>query len=207
MGASYPYATGNKIEERYKYEYTPYAGKALLDSYLLSRTAAIESLRARLAKMKAADDVASALQNLRSLHADKKEGCFCSIGFFAGILRRLYDNHKEQNDVPHIFAFIKKFEVFKRLFLHYDNSTLRKSSSDYRCLLVYILFANVLAAYISTEGEIGKRTIAFNALLKLNDAIASVLDKVSTSEETALAIRSFETELEIFGSYAGGIFT
>ena len=206
MSVPYPYSSGDKMEERYKYEYTPYVGKELLDSYVLSRTSVMKSLRVDLAKTESADDAASVLQSLPNLRTDTKEGCFCSISFFADILQRLYDNRKEQNDVASIFAFIKKYEVFKRLYLNYDKSTLRKSCKNYRNMLVYILFANVLTAYILAEEEIGKRTIAFNALLKLNDTIASVLENLSTFEEIALARHAFRRELEIYIElYAGGV--
>ena len=215
MDSTYIYASEDRLENPIKYEYTPYDGAPFLDVYLQSRCDTIKRITTNLTNFtsfthheittdaieKEYGNLYSGISELLKIECNKTEdkyGCICAVNLFASLLRKLLENQQTSEDIDLIFAFIKKFEVFKRIYLYYNKSTLLKVSDTYSNILQYTLFANILVHYIGIESNPEKKTIAFNALLKLNDTIASIADKLTAPLEVSLALYALNKEQDIY---------
>lgn len=218
----YPYSMGNKFRAPYKYEYTPYDGSLLLDAYVESRNSAIQALEQKLQKLapylqgrivqsrferEYGGDMAGigSFIEMEYSRTAEKDGCICTVRLFIDLLNRLINMEYTQQDIKLIQVFLKKFELYKRLYSYYDEKTRFKASEDYENHMIYILFANILAQYIFSEMDAGRQTVAFNTMLKLNDSIVSVLDYIETPVEIVLACHALRHEQEVFSRYAKGV--
>ncbi|NQV56695.1 MAG: hypothetical protein HQ503_12620 [Rhodospirillales bacterium] len=92
-----------------------------------------------------------------------------------------------------ISPFVKKFEVFKRLYDTYGTDLLKSTGAQPASLACYVLFANCLAEYAERSRSLN----ALSTLLKLNDTLASVATDQMYSEVAEMLVRCIETELRL----------
>ena len=69
--------------------------------------------------------------------------------------------------------FVKKYEVFKKIFDKYDDNYM-KIGNDYKNLEVYVIFTACLLRYYIKHNNLK----FLNAIIKLNDLLCSVRDDV-----------------------------
>ena len=104
--------------------------------------------------------------------------------------------HCNQTDLknvsPIINKFLKKYEVFKRIFTFYEGKTLKKVDSDYRSSQVYIALAVNFALYYCRT----KNQKYLNVLLKINDAICSIEQEFHSIPDILLTYTSINLETD-----------
>lgn len=169
----YPYAEGDRLEERNTYFYSPYGGSAFLGAWGESRAGALAELGAPSsappAVAMAEDGSGEAL--LESLYAEALGG---------GIDRR------------RMGLLLQRFEVGKRLYGHY-NEVLRPIDRDaYRDLALYLRFAELLdLLYEREQGGLDR----LNGLIKALDILVSLRAELKGADRGRLA-RLLEREGE-----------
>lgn len=205
----YPYSRENKLTYPYKYEYTPYEGPVLLDSYYDSRKRLLKIWERGIAKMKPytseSAEVCDYIEK-ECVSETAQKGTIPTRRLFYEILSHQQKNIFAESNALIIERFIKKFELFKRIYTRYHEGVFTKAEEDYSDIFVYLLFSNILVSYILNQTDAGKRVIAFNALLKLNDTIASTAESICTPAEILLAQRAVTGELDIYKRYAKGLY-
>lgn len=159
----YPYAEGDRLEDRNTYFYSQFGGTAFLAAWKHDRDQALKELGAPLpapATMESEDGAAAAL--FEALYAAAVGG--------KGTGKR-FD------------LLLQRFETGKRLYARYDADLRALDRGDYRHLSLYLRFGEVLdAAYASTG-----RLDHLNALMKLLDILVSLRGELVDGERGRLA--------------------
>jgi cytidine diphosphoramidate kinase len=216
----YIYSSENRLEVPEKYEYSKYGGNAFLNTYLDSRKTAIASLGERIrairdlygdAKVRyflqeeyVKDEKAGYFlaQELGSLEA-QKEGDIVLSSFLLDFLKNGVSGKIEKKTISTLLLLIKRFEVSKKLFLTYSNDAVKKTSAEYDMFINYPLFSLVLQTLSKIAKNKPEELIAFNAILKVNDIIVSILPLLSTPAEYFLAEAALKAELSLFEKIKG----
>ncbi len=175
----YPYITENNLLNKQKYNYSEYRGMEFLSDYRESRLKAIAALSS----------------------AHMKENCLscCIQGGTCKELKTLLENGNKTT----IDKYVKSFEVRKRLYTAYDENMkpMEISEATYSDFDAYIFFAKVLlAAHKRNRG-----LKYFSCLLKLDDTLISVKDKLSDNQKWQLA-KILTEELSLYDALAAHIF-
>ena len=99
---------------------------------------------------------------------------------------------KDDIDITKIVNdFIKKFEIKKRIFSHY-NQEIKEASDNYKILANYILLASICALKYKKI-----RNLKYlNVLLKLNDTICSQISVISENVSGFLCFFALKSELD-----------
>jgi adenylylsulfate kinase len=208
LNYEYQYSKENRIHAPCKYEYVPYEGTLFLKSYISSRDYVIDVLKSNLSKLKLSAQINNLDDSferefgkpLRDIGVTAEDGLVNTEQLFIRLLGDVLEKRRAICDAHIIHVFIKKFEVSKRFYAYYKEDTYEKGSNNYNNVLLYILFANILAQYIRNEDAPPKRIIAFNALLKLNDTIASFLEHIVTPREMIFAYHAFINEKDFYAT-------
>ena len=151
---AYPYAQGDRLEERNTYFYAPYGGMAFLSAWEKNR------LNACHACEPPPQTEASAITGNEPASREMAEWLAC---WRSG--KRLSSRQNAR-----FLGRLRHFEVSKRLFPAYDNEGKPLDRSDYRCVPRYIEFALVLEAAYAARQDLRY----LNALLKVNDTLLSL---------------------------------
>ena len=90
------------------------------------------------------------------------------------LLEFFYLDYSKESSLDLLEKFLKKFEVYKRIFSKYD-STFKKKSKDYSNMGNYVLLSsNFALAYKKS------RDVRFlNVLLKINDLLCGSLEEIT----------------------------
>jgi methionyl-tRNA formyltransferase len=165
----YPYASGDLLEERNTYFFSPFHGQAFLAAWRANRDAAAADLGRRgeidCAPNSRAPTATETL--LRGLHAD-----LASPVDRAQALRVLD-------------RLVQRFEVTKRIHAAYNDAWRPVDPADYQRMAGYVLFAEVADAAFACTGA----APYLNAMIKCLDTLTALrarLDGDQRSRVTAL---------------------
>lgn len=148
----YIYITDNNLEKKQKYNYSQYGGEAFLNAYLANRKDAIDKLEEKNA--------------IHQTYTELKK-----IKTQLSIVRTVDQILK--NDID---AYVKTFEVRKRLYTGYDQNW-KPTNEDYHDYMNYIIFAQVLV----TMYEITDNVKYLSCLMKLDDTLISLIPLIPYS--------------------------
>jgi hypothetical protein len=172
---TYPYADRDLLAEREKYSYSRCADDDFLEAWRSARQFAVErivsgaSAQLKRPVVPAVDGVAL-VDLLRANPADGIED----------------GEHAYQR----IEALVHKFEVFRRLFSHYDADRRRHRLALPAAVDEYLLFGESLATIAERKGPLQ----ALSTLLKLVDRLCSQAAASFTSGEAARLARLVDRE-------------
>ena len=208
-GKSYAYPRSGHSPE--KYQYTPFEGRDFLDAYAASRDAAAAALGSRVERLE------RAFPDLRGAHflADRYS-LAGPAGFFLarelpqpsatpedGVVRTrsllLRALSSATPEFPASLArLLQRFEVTKKVHAAYRVPEWRKSPDAGTEPMDRILLSLALLDALGREGDPGRTAVAFNAVLKLNDLIASESGALATPGELYLARAALKEEATAF---------
>ena len=101
-------------------------------------------------------------------------------------------NHLSISKRKILEAFIRKFEVHRRLFSHYDNNLKRLKSSKVASLSEYVAFARVLSKCVQFENGL----YYLSTLIKLLDCILSIPEENFTKIDSKTICECIRIELQ-----------
>lgn len=168
---SYKYITDNNLYNKQTYMYTEYEGKQFLKDYLKSRSI--------VKKIEKFTDSEEGIRKESAVHQD---------------LRRIYLGVKngDRNAVNRLKAYVKTFEVRKRLYTEYSEWK-PEENAVFEEYDAYLVFSDcLLEAYKKT-----KCLKYYSCLLKVDDTLLSIQSLLSDLERAHLSTIISE-ELEIF---------
>lgn len=168
----YKYITENNLYDRQNYMYSQYLGMEFLREYVKSR---------KLKNSTAFENGWGSEQNSGSTTRARLEG--------------IHDRMHTTTEIPEeLNRFVKAFEVRKRLYAEYDNWKPVETSTfeDYES---YISFAECLIEAYGFTNNLKY----FSCLLKVDDMLLSVQDKLTGSQMCRLK-KIVESELGYFDS-------
>ena len=167
--ASYPYASGDLLEERNTYFYSAYQGTAFLEAWRQQRADALREMSGNPSTATPAEAASAPLVRatdilLECIHQQLMAG----EGTFARI--------------PALDRLVQRFEVSKRLHGEYDEKWRPVDSADYRLMERYVRFAEILERAHRFSGELPY----LNALLKIVDTLTALRATLSTEQTERL---------------------
>lgn len=193
----YEYTSQNRLEKPHHYMYTKYNDTAFLNAYFEDRTGIAGQLVEREFKMFTSVDsfdLTTFLWENRYYYNELIESTdfrieeilaqeqINSISLSSSILIKLIKGEltKEEEQIIYntLSVFVKKYEVYKRIFTEYSR-TFRKRSSNYYCFQVYLNYAVCFLLLYSKN----KCLKFLNCALKVNDMLCSCIDDFSTENE------------------------
>ena len=157
----YPYGTGNRLEDRNTYFYTPYLGRDFFIAWQNQRTAALQ-----LACKQTANSVIN--KPTDRLIAD----------LFVSLTR----GDKRAIIWLQIDKLLQRFEVSKRLHGEYNANWRPIDPSDYEHNERYLLFAELINLAFETSGKLQY----LNTLLKCMDTLTAMAAKLDISQKRRL---------------------
>jgi len=184
----YPYTNRDLIESPITYEFSQYCGIDGLKAYEADR----ENMLSFLATIKG-----GTFEQELPLQPDNND-IFYSEFTFRKLLQKLKSNRTDEEDYKLIELFIKKFEVSKKLWTMYTKNNYQKMGEDDN-LQIYCLFANILGEYYDLVELPEKKMIAFNVLLKINDTLSAVKEKL-LERQRLLAVSAIKKEKDIYSA-------
>jgi hypothetical protein len=218
LDEKYEYTKQNRLTNPCKYEFSKYEGEFFFKKYNCDREGAINIIKNNMQKQSISEHKCD--EYIKAGLESSIAKCNCEIGgaeisplntnndidtlgALSAIASRYLTNTASLEDERMAMMFLKKFEVYKRLYEKYknENGKYLKAASDYENISLYLLLANVLSLAILAkrfdEGTMPRSIIMLNALLKINDTLSSVLHMVCTPFELALALKALMSEKEI----------
>ena len=213
----YRYSANNLLEHPEKYEYTEFQGQEFLDSYSQNRDQTIRVLRERVRKLESSygseseshpwteelglPQAAGGFLNKELPISDvgiEKNGELATRRFLTKLITAAISDD-EDPDIDLLLRLVQRFEISKVIYTTYKLPSLRRTASPVAEFLDIGLFATTLAI-LSRQVTPEQRLIMFNALLKLNDILESISEKLSTPAEQYLALTAMKHEQEIYHS-------
>jgi arginyl-tRNA--protein-N-Asp/Glu arginylyltransferase len=209
LNESYEYACGNKLKTIQKYEFTNYESDFFFRLYNRNRADTMNALLKNMNKaaIKVPIDSKFIIEQIeRCSGKNQNNNTINTTELLSDLLLKYEQSIAAREDEEVLMIFLKKFEVFKRLFTQYHiaDGKYAKASDDYEEIINYLLLANILASAIqksNSDEDLLLKTTMLNTLLKVNDTISSVLYLVYSPLELALAYRAFASEKEIICHY------
>lgn len=166
---NYKYITEDNLENKQNYMYSEYCGQEFLDAYVSTRKNIIEK---------------------EQIFERVDHNTYQELSI---IKEKLIKNDNiERLLKQQIDAYVKTFEVRKRLYAGYD-STWRPVVNNYRIYYNYLLLCEVLLLVWHKT----KCTKYINCLLKITDSLISIISEMNETEEYRL-INILKEELSIF---------
>jgi methionyl-tRNA formyltransferase len=166
----YPYASGDRLEQRNTYFYTPYFGIAFLEAWRQQRAQALRELAAA---------PSSALGG-----SEAAPGWHATDRLLESIYRDLSAGDLPDNDsLRTLNRLLQRFEVSKRLHGAYDANWRATDVSDYRSMDRYLRFGEILVLAYGRAGALPY----LSALLKIVDTLTSRLETLDAPQRTRLA--------------------
>ncbi len=170
---SYKYITDNNLYHKQNYMYAKYEGEEFLEAYLKSREVSREVIKDEKTK-ESVEEKSVVLLELQKLYTDIKNG--------------------NTNVIDLINAYVKSFEVRKRLYTEYLEwkPTEGASFEEYKS---YLTFSDcLLESYRKT-----KCLKYYSCLLKVDDMLLSVQSLLTDREREHLS-EIITEEVKIFGA-------
>lgn len=165
---AYKYITKNNLYDKQTYMYSEYGGRIFLEEYLDSRKDYLEKV-----------DQGEAANRVRRELSE--------------IYWELETGKNKENAMEILKAYTKSFEVRKRLYTGYDENWRPEMGTGFEDYVNYLLFGNCLClAYRNT-----RCLKYFSCLLKVDDTLLSVQDKLNGMEKECLC-RLVRAELDLF---------
>ena len=149
----YPYASGDLLENRNTYFYTPFGGQAFLDAWRQQRSAMHSACIAHSVTTTPPVDDAPIVQRLRTLWTALRA-----------------DDAPTADDRNTLDRILQRFEVSKRLHDDYTAAWRPVDPSRYHGLERYLLLAEVLGLAAASTGDLRY----LNGLLKCLDTLTSM---------------------------------
>jgi hypothetical protein len=181
--SSYSYSSENRLENPCSYMYTPFVGPSFISDYRASRNLIISQFEAVSlerfpmgAETPAFPQVCVAAGPLPLLTADSIK----MAELLAAILNQLSHGKCDEPCGVWLDLLAKRFEISKSIYSEYGPG-LRKGKGDKTDLALYAMAALVLSLGVSFQAS--RRYL--NGLLKINDLICSVPDKVTDTRDVA----------------------
>jgi len=187
----YIYSTQNLLEIPQKYQMSPFQGHKFLEQYKESRKASMQLIKDKINTI-TLDQVTAQMQPnfqhpLEIINSSK----FRTQKLFESIFLILLRDKDDTNITKIVNDFIKKFEIKKRIFSHY-NQEIKEASDNYKILANYILLASICALKYKKI-----RNLKYlNVLLKLNDTICSQISVISENVSGFLCFFALKSELD-----------
>lgn len=169
---SYRYITNNNLENRQNYMYSQFEGQAFMDAYRDTRSQFCHNNHcAENWKIENSNTGVRLIELLDSLDHEVQ----------------ISTASKKKIDM-----YVKSFEVRKRIFSDYDGEKMKPSDeADYHNYDNYILLSRIMIKmYRKTQG-----LKYLSCLLKVDDTLLSVTDKLSVEQKQAIAF-GLEKEME-----------
>jgi hypothetical protein len=169
---SYIYSSGNLIEERNTYFYTPYLGIPFVKAWRMEREKAIKILGAPCEPPAPAE-----LQN------DDSTGFALLESLYADIISSNFDNN--------LSLLIQRFEVGKRIYKKYDKNLRAIDRAQCHDLSLYLRFAEILDEAYTRSGKLNY----LNPFLKIIDTLIALQDNLDGPQGGRLS-RLIDRELQ-----------
>lgn len=167
---SYPYASGDLLEQRNTYFYSAYQGRAFLEAWRQQR----------------ADALREVSDSLCAATTDQGDGCPTARAtdtLLESIHRQLAaPTAPLPGRIPALDRLVQRFEVSKRLHGEYDENWRPTDSADYRSLERYVRFAEIL----DMAHQRGGALTYLNALLKIVDTLTALRTTLSRQQRMRL---------------------
>ena len=189
--AGYEYSMQNLLETPQKYEMTPFQGSKFLELYKESRKFSMQLIKDKIDTI-TLDQVTTQMQ-LNFQHPLKiiSSSKFSTQKLFESIFLILLRDEDDVGVTKIVNGFVKKFEIKKRIFSHY-NQEIKEASDNYKILANYILLASICALKYKKI-----RNLKYlNVLLKLNDTICSQISVISENVSGFLCFFALKSELD-----------
>ena len=189
--AGYEYSMKNLLETPQKYEMTPFQGSKFLELYKESRKFSMQLIKDKIDTI-TLDQVTTQMQ-LNFQHPLKiiSSSKFSTQKLFESIFLILLRDKDDVGVTKIVNSFVKKFEIKKRIFSHY-NQEIKEASDNYKILANYILLASICVLKYKKI-----RNLKYlNVLLKLNDTICSQISVISENVSGFLCFFALKSELD-----------
>lgn len=167
----YKYITDNNLENIQNYMYSEFMGVTFVEEYFHSRLPYLQ--------MKpCANSIIVALQKLFQENTLNHK-CYLSL---KNMCQDIWD-HTSEFPIRQVNVFQKRFEVKKRLFSSYINSTsIKNIGTDYNDLTPYLLLSYILSAAFQKTGSLSY----LSTFLKINDTLLSLVENMSIVQHDVL---------------------
>lgn len=161
----YEYVTDNNLDNKQNYMYSTFGGVEFLNSYFNCRQEFIKNC------------------SKGNIICDTEPASCETEEQLTALLQMMRENSLTEESKTLLDKFTKGFEVRKRIYDSYDWNTWKPSiGSDYNFLNNYLLLDEILVlAYSET-----KCLKYLNTLLKIDDTLLSVKEKLSDTQEILL---------------------
>jgi len=163
---AYKYITENNLYEKQTYMYSEYGGTAFLKEYSESRKNALDD--------KGTGKAEASGQKYTGANPTK-----VNLGQLYG---KLKDGEYSEETKAEINGYVKSFEVRKRIYTEYDDNWKPVADAGFEDYDTYLLFAECLIRVY--EQEEGLKY--FSCLLKVDDTLLSVRDRMGASQRKRL---------------------
>ena len=189
--SGYVYSTQNLLEIPQKYQMSPFQGHEFLEQYKESRRASMQLIKDKINTI-TLDQIAAQMQPnfqhpLEIINSSK----FSTQKLFESIFLILLRDKDDVGVTKIVNSFVKKFEIKKRIFSHY-NQEIKEASDNYKILANYILLASICVLKYKKI-----RNLKYlNVLLKLNDTICSQISVISENVSGFLCFFALKSELD-----------
>lgn len=166
---SYPYATGDLLENPQSYFFSRFQGESFISAWALSRS----GCRAAFSADGLGDDV---LEDAESVSCSRTQQYF----------RKLEDLFTRRefpvDDRVNLNLILRNFEAKKRIYEDYNPNFTSKDRTDYKDLSLYVDFAFLLVSAYARWKELPY----LNALLKVLDVLCAHCDMLSVSDKSRI---------------------
>ncbi|KKN62291.1 hypothetical protein LCGC14_0513510 [marine sediment metagenome] len=196
----YEYSKGNLLENRQHYKYTKFAGKEFLKSYINSRRSCTFFLQKKHNISGSTDDLFYDLFSDKSFIKEKKitiEGDQSNDINTEKILLDLLYNQLEKRQIydKEIHYWLNlltgKFEISKKLYTSYDKESFKPTIQKFDYIRNYTLFSSNIAAFC----RYNKNLKFLNVLLKVNDTLSSIKERIRNRIDASLTYHSISLEI------------
>lgn len=185
--SSYPYSSGNLLESRNTYFYTPFEGYDFLIAWRRSRRNILESLK-QAEDIPGTKDGEPIIRDLLFFETEIKSGnrikskeLLKAVYHYIGITG---DNLFKPELELWLNRLVKKFEVTKRMHEEYGEDFKAADKKQYKDLSLYMLLAEVFAAAYEKSG----RLPYLNVLLKVMDTLCAMHNELNKDLSFRLSI-------------------
>lgn len=169
----YKYVTENNLEDKQNYMYSEFGGRDFLNAYETSRRDYIFT-------------------------ADSEEGeAFHDTRADLGVLKDRLESGEFESSRELLDAYVKRFEVSKRLYSEYNEAWKVAEKTSYDQLDIYILLSECCLAAYALSGC----TKYLSCSLKVDDTLLSVADRLTKSERRRF-VEVLKSELQEYKALA-----
>ena len=195
---AYRYTDKDLLQNPEKYSFSKYEGIVFVSAYFENRIKTINYLKEQITQqpIKSLTKWAKTRTKSKNRIKAKYKKNIGTASLLSEILQYqlLSEQNDEKDSTTHFWlsVFIRKYEVFKRIFTKYSPK-LKKIGDDYSNLLTYVLLSINLQLYFRQNQNLK----FLNTSLKINDMVCSKMKELRSNDEIYLAKVMLETEIDI----------